>query len=71
MLDFIENGRNKITHRFLWVKCYELQPILEGKGVFAKSLPPAKETCDGHLLGNGRGPTVINIQLIIVTCISK
>ena len=47
-----------------------------------KSLPPAKETCDGHLLGNGlwggfasgicfSSPTVINLHLIIVTCISK
>ena len=31
MLDFIENGRNEITHHFLRVKCYKLQPIPEDK----------------------------------------
>ena len=31
MLDLIENGRNKITHQFVRVKCYEPQPIPKDK----------------------------------------
>ena len=39
MLDFIENGGNKITHHFLRVKCYKLQPIPGDK---------SKRNTEGH-----------------------
>ena len=41
MLDFIENGRNKIMHHFLRVKCYKLQPIPEDK---------SKRNTEGHCI---------------------
>ena len=63
MLDLIENGRNKITHHFCGsnaTNCCKQSSRARAQetqrdtaSCIYKSLPPAKETCDGHSLGNG------------------
>ena len=62
MLDSIENNRNKIMHHFCGSTATNCKQSSRARAketqrdtalCIHKSLPPTKETCDGHLLGNG------------------